>query len=121
MEGPLDWAVPVRPGVEEVVDDSLHPDQFEERDLEEVHWDIELEHERRKDCIAIVQDCYDEDTDGGGGEVGEKETQREGGEREGGREEGGREGGRGEGGKREGGRGEGGREGRGREGGRDGK
>ena len=60
VRDPLHWTVPVGTGVEEVVNGTLQSDELEERDLQKVHGNVELQHERCKNCIAVVQDCYDE-------------------------------------------------------------
>ena len=80
--------MPARVVIHHLVQPLLQLDHLEERDLEEVHWYIELQHEGGKDDIGIVEFHYDEYTEcvcvcvGGGGGVGVGVMMREGRERE---------------------------------------
>ena len=47
--------------VEDVICPLLQANQSEEWNLEKVHWNIELEHERGKGYVGIIHHCYEED------------------------------------------------------------
>lgn len=53
-------AMPTWVRVFQVVDPTLQPDKVEEWTLQEIHWHIELQHERCKDHVPKVQNYNDE-------------------------------------------------------------
>ena len=61
MEDPSDRLVESRIGIEDSVCPLLNTSESEEWDLKEVHRNIELQHERSKYDVRIVEHHYEED------------------------------------------------------------